>query len=408
MEDGIPEVTLSDFLSEIGVEEKRIPVQGTIENTFRCNLNCVHCYVNEPAASPLAERELGLPRLKALIDEIVEAGCLNLLLTGGEVLLRRDFPELYLYAIHKGLRVTVFTNGTLITEAIADLFDEYRPLCVEISLYGMSRETYERITRVPGSYDKCIQGIERLRSRGIPLKLKTMAMTWNLEEIGDMEAYARQRGLEFKHDGLLNPRVDCGANRNGELQLRPDQLIALDTADPTRSQKLRKACQEALSETASPSEYVYSCGAGRNTFTVDPYGHLQMCQLSRRASFDLSAATFHEGWEEYFPKLRARKWQSNSVCRSCSLLPLCGNCPGAAEMEHGDIEAQVAHFCETTHLRTVALTGEASGHRSDATCCLGRGARAASGAAPGGCGSCQPKPSPLIQISRGRRASSPA
>src|SRR6267142_1949676 len=203
----IPEISFEELLGEMHAEERRLPIQGTLETTFRCNLNCVHCYVNEPAGSTAVRaRELSLSRLEALIDEIVDAGCLSLLLTGGEVLVRPDFPELYLYAIRKGLRVTVFTNGTLVTEAVADLLDEYRPLMVEVSLYGATRETYERITRVPGSFAKCLQGIDRLRARGIPLELKTMAMTWNVDEIDAMRDLARARGLEFKHDGLLNPR----------------------------------------------------------------------------------------------------------------------------------------------------------------------------------------------------------
>src|SRR5262249_56502631 len=97
-------------------EERRLPVQGTVETTFRCNLNCVHCYVNEPAGSRSArERELSLDRLKELVDEIVEAGGLTLLLTGGEVLVRADFPELYLHAVRPGPRALGFTNGTPVT-----------------------------------------------------------------------------------------------------------------------------------------------------------------------------------------------------------------------------------------------------------------------------------------------------
>jgi radical SAM protein with 4Fe4S-binding SPASM domain len=405
----IPEISLADLLGEMHAEERRLPVEGTLETTYRCNLNCVHCYVNEPVGSRAArEGELSLDRLKALIDEIAEAGCLNVLMTGGEVLVRPDFAELYLYAIRKGLRVTVFTNGTLVTEVVADLLDRYRPLMVEVSLYGATAETYERITRVPGSYAKCLQGIERLRSRGIPLKLKTMAMTWNVDEIDAMRELAQRQGLEFKHDGLLNPRIDCGASRNRELQLGAEQVVALDLRDPDRTRRLREACEEALrpGTTVTAGEFVYGCGAGRNSFTVDPCGRLQMCQLSRRAHFDLREASFATGWNDYFPKLRERRWQSNSVCRSCSLISLCGSCPGAAELEHGDPEAAVAQFCEITHLRTHELMGEVSGHRRDATCCLGQGRLAAGGATAesvGGCGACShARPAdaeaPLIQI----------
>jgi radical SAM protein with 4Fe4S-binding SPASM domain len=354
----------------------------------------VHCYVNEPAsAREVRKRELPLVRLKRLIDEIVEAGSLFLLLTGGEVLLREDFPELYLYALEKGLLVTIFTNGTLVTERMADLFDEHRPEAIEISLYGMTRETYERVTGVPGSYDRCLDGIRRLVSRGLPLRLKTMVVSWNQHEVAAMDAYARGLGLPFRFDSFLNPRVDCGSNRNGELQLSAEQSLALDLGNPERLQELREFCaQFARPEVERESEYVYSCGAGQTSFTVDPYGQLQMCQLSRKSSFDLRERSFKDGWEGFFPGLRARKWQGNSVCRSCSLLSLCGNCPGAAEMETGDLEAVVPQFCTITHARAFAVMGEGGGHRADASCCLQPAMAAARN--PG-----------LIQIGRARPAS---
>jgi radical SAM protein with 4Fe4S-binding SPASM domain len=390
----LPERDLGSL--SLGQVHSRIPLNGVIETTFRCNLRCVHCYVNE-AAGDAAEiaRELDTERVLKLVDEIADQGCLFLLLTGGEVLIRPDFEQIYLRAIHRGLLVTVFTNGTMITERIADLLAEHPPLMVEVSIYGNTRETYERVTQIPGSFDKCRSGIELLIARAVPTKLKTMALTINQHEIVDMEAFAKELGTTFRFDGFLNPRVDCGANRNGELQLSAEQIVALDLADEARMQEYKEFCERSCQpQEGAANEYVYSCGAGENSFTVDPYGNLQMCQLSRRHSFSLKdGAPFTEGWNEYFPKLRARKWQHNDACRKCNLMSLCGNCPGAAEMETGDVEGMIAHFCEITHLRASAVMGERSGHLRDATCCLGNGklAQAPEGSVdlshPAGCGS---------------------
>jgi radical SAM protein with 4Fe4S-binding SPASM domain len=371
----LPEITLGEFLAELRAEERRLPIQGTLETTFRCNLRCVHCYVNEAAGDRVVEeREASTGRLLRLVDEIVEAGCLELLLTGGEVLLRRDFAEVYVHAVRSGLRVTVFTNGTMITDAVADLLDRYRPKRVEITLYGMTRETYEKVTGVPGSYDRCREGIRRIHERGIPLRLKTMAMTWNLEEVPAMRAFAEELGVPFQHDGLLNPRVDCGASRKGELQLRPEQVVALDLADPERARRLREAC-DALRDAEPPADdFVYSCGAARNNFTVDPYATLQPCQLSRRNGVDIREKTFEYGWTGSLAALVQKRWQTDGVCRRCRLMAVCGSCAGAAEMEHGDAEAVVSEFCRITHLRAfTAASQPPQGHRADATCCLGGG-----------------------------------
>ncbi len=411
----IPEISYSQLLEESGALARRLPLDGTVETTFRCNLRCVHCYVNEPAHDPAAQaRELGTDRLLRLVDEIVEEGCLEVLFTGGEVLLRPDFPEVYLHALRRGLRVTVFTNGTLVTEKIADLFDEYRPACVEISLYGMTRETYEKVTCVPGSFDKCRAGIGRLQARGVPFKLKTMVLAWNRHELDAMRDFAASLGVDFRHDSLLNARVDCGANRNPELQVTAAEAVAADLGDEAARRRHEDSFRATLAEGALPAgDEVYTCGAGQIGFTVDPYGRLQLCQLSRRSSFDLRDDTFARGWNEFLPALRARTWQSNSVCRSCSLRPVCGSCPGASELEHGDIEAAVASFCEITHLRAHELVGEVAGHTPDATCCLGHGQGGAAlvpAALSSGCGSCShgaaAEPA-LLQIQR-RKPPSPS
>src|SRR5512143_2978103 len=166
----VPEVSFLEFRDQAGLDRRRVPLEGTLETTYRCNLACVHCYVNLPAGSREArQRELSLDRLFALVDEIVEEGSLFVLFTGGEVLVRPDFPQLYLHARSKGLLVTIFTNGTLVTDAVADLLAEHPPEKVEISLYGMTKETYERVTRVPGSVEKCLAGMRRLVGRGLPL-----------------------------------------------------------------------------------------------------------------------------------------------------------------------------------------------------------------------------------------------
>ena len=423
----VPEITFAEFRRRAGIDGRHVPIEGTIETTFRCNLNCVHCYVNEPAGSrEAASREMSLPRLKRLVDEIVAEGCLFVLFTGGEILVRPDFAEIYLYARSRGLLVVVFTNGTLVTDRIADLFAEHTPERVEITLYGMTKETYERVTRVPGSYEKCLAGIRRLVERGIPLTLKTMALSWNQDEVAAMEAYARGLGLDFRFDSSLNPRVDCGANRNAELQISPERAVQLDLGSPGKLEELRAFCERFTQpDVVRDTEHVYTCGAGETSFTVDPYGRLQMCQLSRRSFHDLNAGTFAEGWHELFPRLRQRTWQKNETCRRCSLLALCGSCPGAAEMETGDPEAIIPAFCELTHLRAHAAMGERSGHRRDASCCLGEGRLASrpedeiAARLSGGCGSCghgapaaegpgrdgeTPVPERLIRLERRRPA----
>jgi radical SAM protein with 4Fe4S-binding SPASM domain len=365
--------SMSEFLDRLHPAERRIPLFGTLEITFRCNLTCAHCYVNRGRNDTAEiERELPLDRHLQLMDEYAAAGCLSLLLTGGEPLLRPDFLDLYRAAVVRGFRVSVFTNATLIDGSILRLFQKYPPAAVEVTLYGRTPETYERITGVPGSFERCRAGIEQLRVGGVRLKLKTMVMQWNEHEIEAIRRYAGELGISFRHDGLLNSRFDCGVDRNRELQLCADRLVATDFSDPSLRRRWLASAQAVLGKgtTSAPGDFLYSCGGGYNSFTVDPYGHLLLCLLSRRSTFDLRNQSFRRGWEEFLPAIRARRRESESACRVCTLLPICQNCPGVAEIEQGDPEAQIETCCRLTHLRVHTLLGDACGHRPDARCCL--------------------------------------
>ena len=124
--------------------KKRVPVTGSINLTHRCNLNCVHCYLggrDSEIRSPNAE--LNTEQWLEIIDQVTDVGCLDLLLSGGEVLLRPDFETIYQKAVSNGLLVTVFTNGTLLNGKILSLFADLPPQYIEISLYGATAHTYE-------------------------------------------------------------------------------------------------------------------------------------------------------------------------------------------------------------------------------------------------------------------------
>ena len=130
---------------------KRIPISGSIELTQRCNNQCIHCYNNLSIGDQNARgEELTLGEYRRILDEIAAAGCLWLLLTGGEIFIRKDFLDIYTYARQKGFLITLFTNGTLIDHEVADQLAQLPPFSIEITIYGHSKQTYESITKIPG------------------------------------------------------------------------------------------------------------------------------------------------------------------------------------------------------------------------------------------------------------------
>ncbi|NGZ94760.1 MAG: hypothetical protein CV089_01275 [Nitrospira sp. WS110] len=270
---------------------ERFPYSCQWEVTCRCNLRCVMCYTdcfNRPVA---IRQELSTAEILRIMDELAKAGTLELCLTGGEPLARPDFFNLYEYAISCGFLVTVFSNGTLITEAHADRFAALRPHRIEISLHGVTRETFERITMAQGSYDRCLEAIRLLLDRQIPLVLKSTAMTLNHSEILAVKQYVESLGtVKFKLGEELRPELDGGV---GPLQyaLSEQDLAELNQQDADLQ---RDACRR-------DSEKLPPCRSGMHRFHIDAYGQLQLCSGNRQQSYDLRTGSFQTGFFEALP-----------------------------------------------------------------------------------------------------------
>ena len=335
------------------LQGRRYPLSGTFELTARCNLACVHCYINQAAVSRAAlASELTTLQVKAILDQITAAGCLFLTLTGGEVLLRPDFPEIYRHARQRGMLVSLFTNGTLITPRIADLLAEVQPRVVDITLYGATQATYERVTGVPGSYARVHRGIELLRERGVPLALKTVVLTVNRHEFPAMRAFAEGLGVRFRYDGLLWPRLDR-SQAPLEYQLPLQELVAVEFGDSSMQQEWARLA-DRFSGQRLRSENIYTCGIGQRSFHIDSAGQLSGCMGARRPAYDLLQMSFQAGWEK-LGSLRQQERQLETACRTCTLNDLCSQCPGWSQAVDGSDETPVEFLCELAHLHATEV-----------------------------------------------------
>jgi radical SAM protein with 4Fe4S-binding SPASM domain len=330
-------------------ERLHIPLAGTLELTRRCNLDCVHCYLGPRLArEALQDQEMSTARICALIDEMTEAGCMNLLITGGEALLRDDFPEIYRHAKGNGLLVSLFTNGTLVSEEIVALFRALPPVKVEISIYGATAGVYESITRVPGSYDACLRGIRRLLESGTKVALKTVLMTTNSHEFEAMEALARDFGVRFRFDAAISPGID-GDLSPLSLRVSPDEAIAKELSDPRRVERLAKFFSRHRSSTLDGE--LYGCGAGRTSFYLDPFGRLYPCLMALDSGFDTAVEGFKKVWDACIPSIREKKASPDAACRGCDKINICGYCPGFFRLEQGREDLPSAYLCQMGNLR---------------------------------------------------------
>jgi radical SAM protein with 4Fe4S-binding SPASM domain len=352
----IPSIRYDEFIRDFSdrITKQRIPANGSIEVTARCNLRCAHCYINLPSDDHKAqEKEMTSHRIYHILEQMADEGCLWLLLTGGEPFIRPDFTDIYKYAKNKGMLITLFTNGTLITPEIADFLAEWPAFSIEITMYGRTRETYEEVTNTPGSYDRFMRAIYLLLERKLPLKLKTMALTLNKHEIDDMKQFSEDLGVAFRFDPILNLRVD-GNRRPAGFRISAEEVVALDITDEKRMKQWH-TFSERFSKPPQHPEYLYQCGAGQSTFHIDHYGNMSACMMARKPSFNVCRGRFKEGWYNFMPAVLAQKRMQQTQCGKCKLISLCNQCPGFAMMENHDQEMKVDYLCRITHMRAEAF-----------------------------------------------------
>jgi MoaA/NifB/PqqE/SkfB family radical SAM enzyme len=163
-----------------------------IELTERCNNACLHCYINKAANDQEAQaRELTTDEWQSILRQAADLGALHLRITGGEPLLRPDFVDLYTFARRLGMKVRLFTNARCITAEIADLFVRIPPLeKIEITVYGLSSESYDAAACAPGGYSEFRCGVELLLDRGVPFIVKGALLPPNRQEKDELEAWA--------------------------------------------------------------------------------------------------------------------------------------------------------------------------------------------------------------------------
>ncbi len=318
--------------------ENHIPLIGSIALTYRCNLQCRHCYLQ--GCSEL--QELTTEAWLDVIDQVAEAGCLWLLITGGEPLLRPDFEQIYVHAKESGLLVIVFTNGTLIDDSIIALWRSLPPHLVEISLYGYTQSTYTKMTGARDAHQRCFQTVEALARASIPMKLKAMATNETLGDIEQLRKYCHGLGVEFRFDtmvsaGLHGDKAPCAA------RLDPDCVLHLENDDEKRNKGWARFLDEM--DPLPPRKTLFSCGAGVTSFFVGPDGALSLCSYDLPV-YDLKEGSFLAGWQGPVRERRAAPLPEDHPCLGCRDGVFCGVCTPIARMETGDELGWPQSLCE--------------------------------------------------------------
>lgn len=332
-------------------EDANVPITALVELTHACNVDCEHCYLDLRPDKKIGA--LGTEEWKRVFRELKEAGCLFLTLSGGEVLVRKDWFELASYARSLGFALRFYTNGTLIDDEAADRIASLSPLGVEISVLGGIAATHDAVVRRRGAFEKTLAGVRRLRERSVSTLLKCVVMDRNAHELTTLERIGRELGCDVYFDLEISPKNN-GSREPLERTAPSDALVeaarhvlgaAFDANVPMASIPRAERLQ------SSP------CGAGRRTCHIGPTGTVHPCTQWVTPIGHLRERSFAELWgnSEELARIRTTNIEDLGACAQCELLDLCSPCMALSLLERGAFGGPSPTKCTSAELRAQAL-----------------------------------------------------
>jgi radical SAM protein with 4Fe4S-binding SPASM domain len=354
----------SDLVKKL--QQTKTPVSINFEITARCNNNCRHCYINLPENNTDAEvSELSIKEIENIADQAVKNGVLWCLITGGEPLLRADFSDIYLMLRKKGLLVSVFTNACLINATHVKLFKKYKPRELEVTVYGVTEKTYEKVTGIKGSYRQFRDGLDLLLTNDISVSLKAMAIHSNVHEIEDIAKFcSKHSNKKFKFDPFLHKRYDRDEERNKKIlseRLSKDEIVKIEHNNFARKNALLEACDQLIFDQDVDSlGRVFTCGVLKNGFEISYDGKLRLCSSLLHPDYvrDLRKMSLMDAYDEIDRNIinaRSVNKEFLNKCSKCKIINLCYFCPANSYLETGKLDTPVDYFCENAHARHKAI-----------------------------------------------------
>lgn len=351
------EPAISAYLHQ-KAREKGLPVSGTFEITSRCNFNCKMCYIHSPECNQKRD-ELPAEWWIETGKKAVEEGMIFLLITGGEPLVREDFPYIYTELKKLGLVISINTNGYLLKGKIAELFKTYPPSRLNVTLYGSNDDTYEQITGVRG-FSTVIENIQNMRSMGIDVRFNCSIAKGNYKDMEGIYRIAESLNIHIKTTPYMYPQLRSGKNI-GENDHRLDPITAakcrvgwsLLRYSPeefiNRAEGMKKGIDMFEKECIEEVEPGKSrCRAGRTSCWVNKNGEMSLCGIIDK-SFDIKTLGFSEAWKKV--KEYTEKITLPLKCSTCKYRHFCNVCAAVCYTETGDfsgIPEYVCRFSEET------------------------------------------------------------
>lgn len=323
---------------------KKIPLSVHFDLTNRCNELCIHCYRVVEAARP----ELTTDEVRAILDQLAEAGTLYLTFSGGDVLLRRDLFDILGHAKHRRFDVRLKTNGLLLTDQIAGRLHDLGIAQVDISLYSADPTAHDAVTGIESSFERTLSAAVLLKTAGIRVLLTCPLMQQTAEGFDAILRLAQEKGLTIAFDPTISPKNNGDrlpiSLRLSAMQYR--KLLQHPYFQPDPSASTEICLPQDAEGTDSLSNLL--CGASHAGCYISPYGDVYPCVQMPIPCGNLRDRNFLEIWHHSPQMLQVRNVSLTDLrtCKTCSLAADCTRCPGMAYLESGSLTGPSAPDCQ--------------------------------------------------------------
>lgn len=347
------EPQMATYLNAKGIREG-LPVSGTFELTSRCNFNCRMCYVHTENSRELEEKELTADKWLSLASDARDMGMMFLLLTGGEPMLRKDFPEIYTELIKMGILVSINSNASLYNEELRELFNRYPPSRINVTLYGGSEETYESLCR-NAAFEKVVGNLRSMKEDGLQLRLNVSLTPYNVCDMEKIHEISCDIGLQAKASSYMYPPVRCGGKvgenaarfspeEAGAVMARWNALRETEERLLKKAELIRRNENAGLTESCSdPEQEGVSCRAGRSSFWMTWDGRMLPCgTMDIEASYPLRDG-FRQAWTEVMERTAAIRLPRE--CAACPNRAGCTVCAATCKCETGCFDGKPQYVC---------------------------------------------------------------
>jgi radical SAM protein with 4Fe4S-binding SPASM domain len=322
-----------------------IPLSVQLDLTYRCNERCIHCYLDHHDHGEMTTAEI-----KNLLDQMADAGVFYLTISGGEILMRRDFFEILEHARARTFCIKLKTNGVLIRKKEAARIRSLGVESIQVSIYSHRPKVHDAITKMPGSLKQSIDAIRLLRGHGIHIIMANVLMVQNVHDYAGVRALAAELGAQFIIDPTITPMMD---GDRSILSLNVDEAALREVF---QNEDLVGNVEEFCAPPQGADDDALNslpCSAGHTACYVSPYGDVYPCVQFPLPSGNVRRTKFVDIWR-HSPQLnevRSIRLRDMPTCSQCTHGGSCTRCPGLAFLE-GNMRGPSYQDCEKSYART--------------------------------------------------------